>query len=156
MPEEPTTLPSETPTKSWLTGDLVWLGVIVPAVAVVVDQNLLVRCQVGDNRALNCAFTFAVFVIQIGILSALVGMRVKARPYWWGIFVWSILLVDLQVFAIAGPEGVWQNPVKAFGFAFGSAQIGVTVCWGLLGKMKWMTRIPIAADVAKGRLIIMH
>jgi len=147
MPENPITIPA-TPDRHWLTGELLWLGVLLPTVAVVLDQCLLTMCQsAGPNRDVMIAFTFAVFVFQIGILSGLVGTRVKARPYWWGVFAWSILLVNLQVFSLALTHDSLSNPVKAFGFAFGSAQIGTIVCWGLLGKMKWTTRIPIATSI---------
>jgi len=146
MPENPLTIPAA-PARRWLTGDLLWLGVLLPAVVVVLDQYLVRMCKAGPNEYLMIALTFAVFIIQIGILSSLVGARVKARPYWWGVFAWSVLLVNLQVFALAALHDTWLNPVKAFGLAFGSAQIGTIVCWGLLGKMKWTTRIPFATSM---------
>jgi len=127
-----------------LPKELLLLGVVLPALVVVVDQQLLARCVARHNDPAFIIFTFAVFVLQIGVLSRLVGSRVTMQPYWWGIFAWSIILVDLQVFSLAGPASSWSNPVKAFGNAFGSAQIGLVTCWGLLGRMKWNNRFPIA------------
>ena len=85
MPENQVTIPAP-PAWHWLSRELLVLGVLLPAIAAFLDQYLLGMCQAGSNRDVMIPLTFAVFVIQIRILSGLVGTRVKTRPYWWVVF----------------------------------------------------------------------
>jgi len=69
--------------------------------------------------------------------------QTKKQPLWWGILLWGVVLMDLQVFAIAGGSS-WSR-ANAVGIAFASSQAGALICFAALGATSGRLRIPAAA-----------
>jgi hypothetical protein len=114
---------------SLLRSSLVTLGITVPVAIALADMYALRFFQAsgGDWRAY---LVYTLFVLQTVLLGVLVGSQVKRQPLWWGILLWGVVLIDLQVFAVALND-TW-SAANTLGIAFASAQIGALVCFGVL------------------------
>ena len=129
------------PRTSLLRSTLITLGIPVPMLMALIDSAALQAC-VGKPPDVRIYALYALFVAQTALLGVLVGSQLRRQVWWWGILAWGILLVDLQVFAIASVDR-W-SPANTVGFGFASSQIGATVCFAILGTPAWHFRLPIA------------
>ena len=120
---------------------LVWLGIPLTAAIALIDVQAL-QVVTGRSAGWYVYAVYALFVLQMGAVSGIVGIQIQQAPSWWGILMWAILLLDLQVFAIAAPNNNW-DVVKKLGFAIASSQIGLLTCFGVLGGTVWRIRLPI-------------
>jgi len=123
---------------------LLLVGVLFPAIFSTLDHWLLSRILLELPSARHMALTMATFVAQVGIMSWLCG-RLLTNPLWrWGLYVWSWVLIDLQLFAASSFSGRWtdrgQLPASLF-----AAQIGLTIVWAVMGDTQWAIRLPVCA-----------
>jgi hypothetical protein len=59
------------------------------------------------------------------------------------VVLWSIALIDLQVFSIAAVETVGTPVTQCLAFAFLSGQVGLLTVWGMLSHVFWAVRLPL-------------
>jgi hypothetical protein len=128
---------------SLLRHSIVWLGIPLTCTLALLDAQAL-QAVVGRSAGWLVYGVYALFVIQTGAVSMIVGRRIRHELSWWAILAWAVLLVDLQVFSLAGPTGDW-DVVKKLGFAVASSQIGILTCFGVLGGTVWRIRLPIVS-----------
>jgi hypothetical protein len=120
---------------------------IVPTLLSYSDAFLLHRCATEGHLPRDLWVTFAWFCLQTAAMALWVGSRLSRSPWWWCVLAWTILLIDLQVFALADSHAIWGGPATMLALAFVSAQTGLAVVWGLLGSETWKLRVPIAVGV---------
>lgn len=123
-------------------GQLLAIGLPFTALLAFVDHHALQACASRDE-GWQIYTTYTLFVVQTAALAALVGSQLRREQLWWLVLIWGVLLVDLQVFALAGPAGT-ASQIKKLGFAIASAQIGTLTCFGVLGGSSLVIRLPIA------------
>jgi hypothetical protein len=121
---------------------LLVIGLPLTAFIALADLRALQACG-GLKEGWLVYATYTLFVVQTGALAALVGSQLRSERLWWLIFAWGILLVDIQVFALAGPADQ-TAAIKKLGFAIASAQLGMLTCLGVLGSGHILIRLPIA------------
>ncbi|MBC8350863.1 MAG: hypothetical protein H8E66_02690 [Planctomycetes bacterium] len=126
---------------SLLRSNLVFIGLPLLAAIVFIDSYAL-RARRGDATDWQVLGSYAIFVGQTALLSTVVGWQARREVLWWGILGWGVLLVDLQLFAIAAPDN-WST-ANTVGFAFASAQVAALVCFALLSGMRWPIRLSVS------------
>ncbi len=126
---------------SLLRHSIVWLGIPLTCTLALIDAQAF-QAVAGRSAGWLVYGVYALFVLQMGAVAAIVGTRIKNELSWWGILAWAILLLDLQVFSMAAPNNNW-DVVKKLGFAIASSQIGILTCFGVLGGTVWRIRLPI-------------
>jgi hypothetical protein len=119
------------------------VGVLVPAAFTAVDHWLLSRMQYFPTDA-HVIFTMGVFVAQIGTLGWLCGRFLTQAAWRWGIYLWSWLLVDVQLLAasVFAESGGWWSHGRLLPGSLFAAQVGLAIVWGILGTTRWAIRIP--------------
>jgi hypothetical protein len=122
---------------------LVLVGMLVPALFTAVDHWLLSRMQHTPTNA-HVLLTMGVYVAQIGAMGWLCGWLL-VNPWWrWGIYLWSWLLVDLQLLSatVFADGGSWWSHARLLPGSLFAAQVGLAIVWGILGTTRWTIRIP--------------
>lgn len=120
---------------------LLYFVVLVPTTLVLVDTYLLNNCTSPQAKVPWAWITYLWFCLQTAGISYWVGKQIDKSRCWWGILVWIVLLIDIQVIAIVGNGRLWTNHI--LGFAFASAQAGLAVIWSVLGTGSWRLRFPL-------------
>ena len=131
----------------------IWQGGLLCLIFGIFD-NLILQAIVSFQGSEAVAyFAFALFVIQTIVLSVVVGLNSRKHWVWWGFFVWSLALVNLQLFLINHQVGTTGNSGEdieftAFVFAFFAAQIGLTIFWAICcTHPRLRFRLPLASFV---------
>jgi hypothetical protein len=122
---------------------LAFVGMLVPALFTAVDHWLLSRMQFDPSEA-NVLLTMGVYVAQIGAVGWLCGWLL-VNPWWrWGIYLWSWLLIDLQLLSasVFADGGRWYSHARLLPGSLFAAQVGLAIVWGILGTTRWTIRIP--------------
>jgi hypothetical protein len=128
---------------------LAFFAVILPAALAVFDRWLLA----GPPRILSTeeiVGTFAAFAIQVALLGWIVGRGLQNPVLRWTVFVWALLLINVQIISVALDDQQWESPAKALAYAMLSAQAGLLAAWAALGELRWTWRLPIALAAAAG------
>lgn len=122
---------------------LAFVGVLIPALFTAVDHWLLSRMQYDSSEA-HVLLTMGVFVVQIGTMGWLCGRYLTQSVWRWGIYLWSWLLVDLQLLSasVFADGGRWWSHAKLLPGSLFAAQVGLVIVWGILGTTRWTIRIP--------------
>ncbi len=122
---------------------LAFVGMLVPIVFTAVDHLLLGRMQLNPSDY-NVFLTMGVFVAQIGTMGWLCGRYLTQSIWRWGIYLWSWLLVDLQLLSasVFADGGRWWSHAKLLPGSLFAAQVGLAIVWGILGTTRWTIRIP--------------
>lgn len=133
---------SEARSKSFLLRhSIVWLGIPLTGALALIDAQAM-QAIAGRSAGWQVYVVYALLVLQMGAVAGIVGTRIQHEPSWWGILAWATLLLDLQVFSMAAPNGYW-DVLKKLGFAIASSQIGILICFGVLGGIVWRIRLPV-------------
>lgn len=132
----------------------IWQGGLVCLIFGVVDNLILQAIVSLQGRELVAYFAFALFVVQTIVLSVVVGLNSRRHWVWWGFFVWSLALVNLQLFLIdnrvgsASTVGISNTAFTALVYAFFAAQIGLTIFWAICcTRPRLRVRLPLASSV---------
>jgi hypothetical protein len=128
---------------------LLIVGLVVPALFSSLDHGLLTSLQYWPSDTAHIALTMGAFVVQIGLMGWLCG-RWMENPWWrWGLYGWSWILLDLQLFSIAGFAGAnyWDNRGNLPSSLI-AAQVGLAIVWAILGTTRWTIRLPFCVVAA--------
>ncbi len=117
------------------------IGIGLPALLVVANQFVLSQRMYVRSGPVLIAFVMAFYVLQIGTIGWVVGSYVKNGILRWFMFGWIMILIDLQLAVITsdGAAGVGGSCL-ATGILTG--QLGIITVWGVLGKVRWIWRLP--------------
>ena len=127
----------------------IWQGGLLCLIFGIIDNIILQAIVSFQGSEAVAYFAFALFVIQTIVLSVVVGLSSRKHWVWWGFFVWSLSLVNLQLILInsqAGLSGRSHIAFTAFVHAFFAAQIGLTIFWAICcTRPRLRIRLPLAA-----------
>ena len=132
----------------------IWQGGLLCLIFGIVD-NLILQALLSFHGSESVAyFAFALFVVQTIVLSIVVGLSSREHWVWWGFFVWSLALVNLQLYLInyqvssSSHSGESNIAFTAFVYAFFAAQIGLTIFWAICcTHPRPRFRLPLASFV---------
>jgi hypothetical protein len=130
---------------------LIGLALLLPAV--VAAANYLLAAPLADGRApasLVCV-QVAWYIVQVGIVGALVGRGLRSPVVRWIVFGWILLLINLLTMALALRE-FSDLPLHLPTAGLFAGQIGLCVVWAFLGDTRWPLRLP-ATTLAIGVLL---
>ncbi len=116
-----------------------------PAAMAYIDKYVLRQCVSGEWHGMPVYLTFAMLVLQVTLLGSLVGMRIQRPHIKWSVFLWAIVLIDLQVFSITAVDTNESSVTRCLAFAFMSGQVGLLTVWGMLSPVFWAVRLPLTA-----------
>lgn len=134
------------------TSDMLRFVVIVPTLVSLSDKFLLDR-SMRESHAPGIwvpviyaagnwvSLTYAWFCIQTAIIAWYVGRRLCQSKWWWAILAWTMLLIDLQVLALAGTDGSWWGQGRVLSYSFAAAQAGLVMVATILGSADWRLRM---------------
>ena len=131
----------------------IWQGGLLCLIFGIVDNIILQAMLSFQGSARVAYFAFALFVVQTIVLSVVVGLNSRKHWVWWGFFVWSLALVNLQLSLIINQadsnfSGRSGYAFTAFVYAFFAAQIGLTIFWAICcTRPRLRIRLPMAAVV---------
>ena len=101
-------------------------------------------------------FIFTFFVLQTFVIGSFVGHRVKESSdlqkshlaaAWFFFFGWTLSITNVFLISVL-INSDWTNTARvSLVYSFFSAQIGLSVCWLILGKLNWKQRMPIGCAV---------
>jgi hypothetical protein len=135
---------------------LALLAVVLPVSLAILDRWLLA----GPPRYYQMheiVATYAIFTLQVAILGWAVGRGLRNRLVRWSVYVWALLLTDVQLITFALSDQYWYSPATVLAYAMLSAQAGLLAAWSMLGEMRWTWRLPIAFGAASvlGAILLM-
>ena len=136
------------------TNQLLAAGIVMPLAFAVVNQYLLNYYWAQPAGWFGTALLWAVFIAQIGVMSAVCARLIHHSWYGWLVYAWYWLMVDLQVLAAssyAPGEAVKTAPLMLT--ALLGAQLGLLVIWSLLSKQHWT--IPLSVLLGLGAAIVL-
>ncbi len=125
--------------------ELFLIAVVLPGVISLVNATVLREFIKQAWYGAPILLIYATFVVQVAVLSWLVGSRLEQGVLKWAVFLWALVLTDLQVFTITALEAGFTGPARCLAFAFMSGQVGLLTVWGLLSRTFWALRLPVAA-----------
>ncbi len=131
---------------------LVLCGVVLPAAVAVATYLAMRPLSAGLSSVLQTTLVFAFFILEVGLVGAIVGNYLPQPLFRWLIYGWVMLLIDLLVcgHAMMSSDGFIQQILPAA--ALVSAQIGLAMIWGILGTSRWYWRAPLAVGLGAGML----
>ncbi|MGI8977932.1 MAG: hypothetical protein ACR2FY_01775 [Pirellulaceae bacterium] len=131
---------------------LVLCGVVLPAAVAVATYLAMRPLSAGLSSVLQSTLVFAFFILEVGLVGAIVGNFLPHPLFRWMIYGWVMLLIDLLVcgHAMVSSNSYVHHVLPAA--ALISAQIGLAVVWGVLGTGRWYWRIPPAVGLGAGML----
>ncbi len=129
---------------------LLLVCVVVPAAIVAADSLALSAAQSRFWSTQVTLVVFALFLIQVSLMSYLAG---RYLPNWlWRLLVlgWSAAVIDLLLYtvSVAGSQQ-WNVGASLLVFAFFGSQLCLGVIWAILGTANWRWRLP-ASTLALG------
>jgi len=118
------------------------VGIGMPAFFALADRTLAAAWLADFSTATLVSF-FALSVVEIGIAGWAVGRYVSPWPLRWFIWIWTMVLMDLEL-AVMGSEGGYQAAATIEGLATAvlSAQFSAAFVWGILGSGRFAWRVP--------------
>lgn len=128
---------------------LLIFGVGLPVVLTSVNYVVL---QFGTNSQWPLEVTlpvYCLYIVEIGLLGYAVGIGLHHPIMKWLVFVWAMVLIDLQMFvavALTPRDWYWQwSPEKELPYALFAGQLGMLTIWGVLGGTPAKRRLPLVA-----------
>jgi hypothetical protein len=135
------------PLDSWPR--LAFFAVALPG-AIAIFDGWLLSAPARDWPPAEIVATYAMFALQVAVLGWAVGSGLRNPIVRWIVFVWALLLIDVQVVSVALSDQQWQSPATLLAYAMLSAQAGLLAAWAALGETPWTWRLPIALTAAAG------
>ena len=131
---------------------LVLCGVVLPAAVAVATYLAMRPLSGGLGSVLQSTLVFAFFILEVGLVGAIVGHSLPQPLFRWMIYGWVMLLIDLLVCShtMLSSQGYIKQILP--GAALVSAQIGLAVVWGILGTGRGYWRVPLAIGPGAGLL----
>ena len=131
---------------------LVLCGVVLPAAVALATYLAMLPLSAGLSSVLQSTLVFAFFILEVGLVGAIVGRSLPQPFFRWMIYGWVMLLIDLLVcsHAMISSHGFIQQILPAA--ALISAHIGLAIVWGILGTNRWYWRAPLAVGLGAGML----
>jgi hypothetical protein len=86
--------------------------------------------------------------VQTALLAWLVGRGLEHPLLRWCVFLWSLLLIDVQLVTVIASDQSYLSPATVLAYAMLSAQAALAAVWGALGEMRWTWRLPAALVAA--------
>jgi hypothetical protein len=126
------------------------VAVGLPAAVVLIDEQAMAWLR-GHGESLWAwaageslwawAAVDTVFVVQVALLSAIVGRFLRHPLVRWAVFLWAMALVDILVLQMSMLS--WRGDLGGcLAFALISAQVGMLAVWTILGPAPWPWRLP--------------
>ena len=124
------------------------IGAGLPAVIAALNYALLFR--VYSVTVESIALYFVCFVLEVGLVGAIVGYHVERPWLRWTLYVWLMALINLMTFTIVGAFGLSSPAAAIPPAALFAGQIGLCVTWACFGDGRWQVRVPAMAAIAGG------
>ena len=95
------------------------VAAVVPAAIMFCDRALLERQARNHTSILTTAALYAFFVVQVALLSILVGRYIERPWLKWLVFAWLLAAIDVLIFTRSMHILNWYNWQRSLGFVFG-------------------------------------
>src|SRR5947209_15413852 len=110
-------------------------GVCLPAVLALADDSILAAINIAKLGVASVAVLFAFFAVQIWFVSWAVARFINPWPLRWFIWIWTMVLIDLQLAIMAAVENVPnREPIDCLAAGVLAGQFGALLVWGILGS----------------------
>jgi hypothetical protein len=126
---------------------LAFFALALPAVLAIFDGWLLAE-PARSFSSLEIIATYALFAVQVALLGWAVGHGLRNPVLRWAVFVWALVLIDVQIMTVAMSDESWNSPATILAYAMLSGEAGLLAAWAALGEMRWTWRLPIALAAA--------
>jgi hypothetical protein len=122
---------------------LLIVGVCVPVALATADHAILTRIDIAASNVTSVAVLFVFFALQISFVSWAVARYINPWPLRWVIWIWTMLLIDLQLAIIAAVESFpTREAINCLATGVLAGQVGALVVWGILGSGGLAWRAP--------------
>jgi hypothetical protein len=131
------------------------LCVGLPSLVALGDYAILKQGIRAQATTPEICLQFLWYVVQVGVISYVVGRGVDQPVLRWVVFAWVLLLIDLitaTMAAGAAPRfGVVASPPPHLPpAALFAGQIGLCIVWAFFGDGRWPWRLPAMVFLAVG------
>lgn len=122
---------------------LLIVGFCVPVSLAEVDHTVLTRIDIAASNVAFVTALFIFFAVQIWFVSWAVARYINPWPLRWVIWLWTMVLIDLQLAIISAVEGVsTREAINCLATGVLAGQVGALVVWGILGSGAAAWRVP--------------
>jgi len=106
---------------------------------------LLANFKLADASPPFIAIWFAFYAGQLALVSWAVARYIEPWPLRWIIWVWTMVLIDLQLAVVTAVEHVPTQALNCLGTGVLAGQLGALIVWGVLGSGPLVWRFPALA-----------
>jgi hypothetical protein len=126
---------------------LLLISVVVPAGVVAADSIALPAANSQFWSTQATLVVFALFLVQVSVLSYLAGHYLPNWPWRLLVLGWSAAVIDLLLYTVSVVAPYrWSNAgASLLVFAFFGSQICLGLIWAILGAAVWRWRLPASA-----------
>lgn len=123
-------------------GRLLLVAVGLPALLTLVDRLILGQLTQSRVSPFAAIAAFAVYAGQLALLSWAVARYAEPWPLRWILWIWSMLLIDLQLALMVGDEAYRSLAIDCLATGVLAGQVGALLVFGILGTGPLVWRLP--------------